>query len=68
MAVEQWIGLALGLVGGYGILAGTLGLKWTWRGRRIRWLVTLVGQVGTRITYVVVGLLLVGAGVTLLLP
>ncbi|NPV66597.1 MAG: hypothetical protein HPY64_05565 [Anaerolineae bacterium] len=63
MTQEQLIGLLIGLWGAYALWAGLFGWRRALRGRLIRGLVRLIGPVGTRIVYVIVGLALLAGGI-----
>ncbi len=66
MTQRQLIGLMIVLWGGYLLAAGIFGWRNAQRGRLIRGLVHLIGPVGIRILFAVVGVVLVAAGVLMM--
>ncbi len=67
MGQSQVLGLLLLLSGLFSVAGGAFGWTWFLHSRRARFIVSLIGRTGSRIFYVILGLLLTVLGASVLL-
>lgn len=68
MTSQQWYGIALLVIGLVNLLGCLTHNTWYWSSRKAQSMVRWIGLGPARVFYTVIGLMLLGAGVSMLLP